>query len=147
MLTHSPKTTLHRKIIYDFVWIYLGQHCIRKLLCNVGSWLRDNSHKEYNLYNVVSTMLGQYCITIVSSRCCLNTFETTLHKKNTYAMLSQSEHIYFHRKVSNMSGSLVFNLVQYHQTIFTLFVQCWLGSSFTACGIAMNKSRFWLEYI
>ena len=114
MLTHSPKTTLHRKIIYDFVWIYLGQHCIRKLLRNVGSWLRGNSHKEYNLYNIASTMLGQYCITIVSSRCCLNTFETTLHMKNTYAMLCQSEHIYFHRKVSNMSGSLVFNLVQYH---------------------------------
>ena len=32
MLTYCPQTTLLRKIIFNFVWIYLGQHCIRKLL-------------------------------------------------------------------------------------------------------------------
>ena len=26
MLAHSPQTNLHMKIIYKFVWIYLGQH-------------------------------------------------------------------------------------------------------------------------
>ena len=32
ILAQCPQTTLHRKIIYNFVWIYLGQHCIWKLL-------------------------------------------------------------------------------------------------------------------
>ena len=32
MLTRYPLMTLHRKIIYNFVWIYPGQHYIRKLL-------------------------------------------------------------------------------------------------------------------
>ena len=31
MLAHGPQTTLHRKIIYNFVWIYLSHHCIRKM--------------------------------------------------------------------------------------------------------------------
>ena len=32
LLTHSPQTILHRKIIYNFAWIYLSQRCRRKLL-------------------------------------------------------------------------------------------------------------------
>ena len=32
-----------------------------------------------------------------------------------------------------MSGSMVFNWIQYHGTILALFVQCWHGTSFTAC--------------
>ena len=35
--------------------------------------------------------------------------------------------------------------VLYHWTILALFVQCWLGSSFTACGTTMNRGRLWLE--
>ena len=31
MLAHSPQTALHQKLICNFVWIYLDQHCIRKL--------------------------------------------------------------------------------------------------------------------
>ena len=40
IMTHSPETTLHRKIIYNFFWtagsISLGQH----YQWNVGPWLR-----------------------------------------------------------------------------------------------------------
>ena len=72
MFTHSPQTTLHRKIIQNFVWIYLGQYCIRKLPVECCSWLGDNSYEENNLCHVVSTVLGQHCIGILSSQCCLN---------------------------------------------------------------------------
>ena len=46
----------------------------------------------------------------------------------------------------NMSGSLFFNRVQHHRTISALFVQCWLGSSFRACGTTANRGRHWLEH-
>ena len=132
MLVHSLQTTLHRKVILNFVGIYLGQHCIRKCPC-----LRDNSYEENNLYNVVSTMPGQHCIRILSSQCCPNrSAETTLHKKITCALLARAHRYTFTGKpaVSNMFGSLFFNWVHYHRTILALFVQCWLGNSFTACG-------------
>ena len=39
ILAHSSQTTLHRKIIYHFVWIYLGQHCIHKeITCTMLAW-------------------------------------------------------------------------------------------------------------
>ena len=61
--------TLHKEITY----------------VNVGQWLTDNFYEENNLYNVVSTMLGQHCIGILSSQCCPNTSERALHKKITSA--------------------------------------------------------------
>ena len=80
---------LHRKIIYNFVLIYLDQHCIRKLIVeNLPIRKRDNSNEENNLYNVVVTMLGQHCIGIFSSQCCSNSPETTMHKKITCTMLA-----------------------------------------------------------
>ena len=42
MLTYCPQTTLHRKKIYNFVWIYLGQHCIKKLLAQC--WPREHRY-------------------------------------------------------------------------------------------------------
>ena len=69
-------------------------------LCNVGPWLTDNFYKENNLYNVVSTMLGQHCIRILSNHCCPNTSERTLHKKISCAMLAQSAQTRFHRKIT-----------------------------------------------
>ena len=47
--------------------------------------------------------------------------------------------------VSNMSGSLFLNGVQYPRTILTVFVQCWLRSSSKACGTTMSRSLPWLE--
>ena len=60
-------------------------------------------------------MLEQHCIKILSSQCCSNTSEITLHKEITCAMLDQSVQIYFRRNpaVSNISGSLFFNWIQY----------------------------------
>ena len=37
MLANSPQTNFHKKIIHNFVWIYLGQHSTRKLL--VECWI------------------------------------------------------------------------------------------------------------
>ena len=54
--------------------------------------------ETYNLYNIVSTMLGQHCIGILSSQCCPNMSETRLHKKTTFAMWAQRVQIYFYRK-------------------------------------------------
>ena len=110
------------KKIYNVVWICLCPHCTRKLpvqcwfkvqeqlcnfawasitqgnhLCNVCPWLTDNFYGENNLCNVVSTMLGQYCIGILSSQCWANTSERTLHKKITCAMLAQSAQQWFWR--------------------------------------------------
>ena len=51
MLTHSPQATLHKKIIYNFVWIYLSQHCTRELLVHCWPiWLTYNVYEENNLY-------------------------------------------------------------------------------------------------
>ena len=33
MLVHSPQTTFHRKIIYNFVWIYLGKSSRSDVFC------------------------------------------------------------------------------------------------------------------
>ena len=63
-------------------------------------WLIDNFYEENNLYNVLSTMLGQYCIGILSSQCYPNTYERTLHKKITCAILAQSAQQWFWRKVT-----------------------------------------------
>ena len=69
-------------------------------LCNVGPWLTGYFYEENNLYNVVSTMLGQHCTGILSSHCCPNTSERTLYKKITCAMLAQSAQTRFRRKIT-----------------------------------------------
>ena len=33
MLIHSPQTTFHIKIIYNFVWIYLGRSSCQEVFC------------------------------------------------------------------------------------------------------------------
>ena len=67
-------------------------------LCNVGPWLTENIYEESKLYNVVSTMLGQHCIGILSSQCYPNTSDATLHQKITCAMSAQSVKVCFRRK-------------------------------------------------
>ena len=99
ILAHTPQTTLYKKkstLLSGSVWanIAQGNH-----LCNVGPWLTDNFYEENNLYNVVSTMLGQHCIGILSSQCCPSTSEGTLHKKIACAMLAQSTQTRFCRKI------------------------------------------------
>ena len=69
-------------------------------LCNVGSWQTDNFYEENNLYNIVSIMMGQHCIEILSSQYCPNTSEITLHKEITCAMLAQSVQTRFCRKIT-----------------------------------------------
>ena len=39
---------------------------------------------------VVSTMVGQNCIGILSSQCCPNTSDTALHKENICTMMAHS---------------------------------------------------------
>ena len=75
--------------------IVLGNH-----LCNVVPWLTENFYEENTLCNVASTMLGQHCLEILSSQCCPNTSETTLHKKTICAMLTQSTQTCFRRKIT-----------------------------------------------
>ena len=36
MFVHSPQTTFHRKIIYSFVWIYLGRSSRPEAFCEKG---------------------------------------------------------------------------------------------------------------
>ena len=36
MLDHSPQTTFHRKIIYNFFWIYLGRSSRPEVFCKKG---------------------------------------------------------------------------------------------------------------
>ena len=90
MFAYSPQTTLDRKMIYNFVWIYLGEYCIRKLPAEC--------YEKINVYKAVLTMMGQHCIRILSSQCSLNTPETALHKKIACAMLAQSSQVDFRIK-------------------------------------------------
>ena len=94
--------------------------------------------------------MEQHCVGILSSKCCPNTSETNWsRKKYLWAMLAQSAQIYFRRKTGCFKyvWQAIFNRVLYHWTILALFVQCWLGSSFTACGTTMNRSRLWLDQL
>ena len=82
------------------------------MLWNVGpcAWLRYNFYEEDNLYNIVSTILEQCCMEILSSQCCPNMSETTLHTKITCDQCWLKAHRYtFAEKlaVSNISGSLL----------------------------------------
>ena len=54
------------------VWANTAQ---RNYLHSVGPWLTDNFYEENNLYNFVSTMLGQHCIGISYAPCCPHTSE------------------------------------------------------------------------
>ena len=89
--------------------------------CNVGQWQTDNFYEQNDLSNVVSTMLGQNCLGILSSQYCPNTSETTLHKKTTCAMLVQSPGTTLHRKII-CNGVLIY--VGQH-CARSLPAQCW----------------------
>ena len=89
------------------------QHCTRKShVPNVGPWPTDNVYVENNVYNAVSTMLGQHCIRILSSQCCSKTPEATLLKKITYAMLTQSAQTCFFQK-NNLCNVVLIYLSQH----------------------------------
>ena len=98
---------------------------------------------------VTCTMQKMFTHSPQSSQCFPNTVETTLHKKITGAILVQSAQIYFLGKIGYFKyvSWPVFNWVRHHQTILPLFVQFWLGSSFTARGTTMNRARHWLEHL
>ena len=98
-------------------------------------------------------MLSRPCWSNISWEYCLdNISQIRLRQHCTIKLLVQSwpsAHRYnFAGKpaVLNICGSLFFNRVQYHRTILALFVQCWLRSSFRACGTTMNRGRHWLEH-
>ena len=84
-------------MVYRLFWVNIAQG---NHLCNIGPWQTHNFYVINNLYNVVSTMLGPHCIRILSSQCCPNTLETTLLKKITCAMLTQSVQTCFRRKIT-----------------------------------------------
>ena len=63
VLANCPQTNFHRKIIYNFVWVYLGQSCTRKLPVHVGPLPTDNFYEENSLYNVGLTHLVQSQVT------------------------------------------------------------------------------------
>ena len=79
------------------VWANIAQ---RNYLHSVGSWLTDNFYEENNVYNFVSTMLGQHGRGISYAPCCPNTFETTLHRKTTCLILALSAETCYCRKTS-----------------------------------------------
>ena len=63
MLAYCPLTTLHRKIIYNFVWIYLGQHCISKLLAQCWPRAHRYSFTGKPAFSNVACCLTGYIIT------------------------------------------------------------------------------------
>ena len=118
MSNHSPQTTLHRKIIYSFLSGFICANIAQgNYLSNVGPWLTDNVYYENNLCNVVSTILGQHCIRILSSQCCANTCETIVHKKTTCPMLAQSAKTCFCRKTGYSFKCLVACFLNWYNII------------------------------
>ena len=79
------------------MWANIAQ---RNYLLSVGIWLTDNFYEENNLYNVVSTMLGQHCIGISYAPCCPNTSEATLHRKTTCVILALNAETYYCMKIT-----------------------------------------------
>ena len=154
-----PEPTLHKKITYamlapqstnnfaqkDNLQFYLDlsgptQHSIRRnYLWNVCPRLRDNSYGGNNLYNVVSTMMGQHWIGILSSQSCPNTSETLLHEKIACAMLALCKKLVF----SSMPGGLFLtgSIITKQSWLFWFSVD---SGSFRVCGTTMNRGQHWL---
>ena len=91
VLIHHCRRFFSCTLLSKYVWYNITQE---NYLCNVEPW----QIKENNLYNAVSTILGQHCIRILSCQFCSNTSETTLHKKTTCIVLAQSGKTCFHMK-------------------------------------------------
>ena len=138
MFAHNPQTTLHRKIVVNFVWIYLGV-----TLCDVGPWLRNYSYKRKTIYRILyrscwDNIAYKYCLVNVAQ---LRLWQHCTKKLLVHCWARANRHTFAGKPaVLNMSGSLFFNRVQF-------FVQCWLGSSFTACGTTLNRGWLWLEHL
>ena len=101
------------------IWDNIAQE---NYLCNVGPWLTDNVYEENNLYNVVSTMLIQHYIKILSNQCFPNTPVTRVPRVHKYVFAGKPV-------VVSMSANLFFIRVQHFQTILATFFECWFGSS------------------
>ena len=114
MLIHSPRTTLHIKIICNVVLICVGQYCARNLPVQCWPIVNEQLFLKHKLYNIVSTKLGQHCTGISYTQCCPNISETTLHMKITCAILALSAHQCFFRKIAyaNLSWSAWANIAQ-----------------------------------
>ena len=118
-------------MLSEYIWDNIAQV---SYWCNVGPGHIVIFSQKNNLYNVVSTMLEQHCIGILSSQCCPNTSETTLHKKITCEQCWLKAHRYtFAEKpaVSYMSGSLF--LTGYYIT-----EQSWLFSFNVGSGVHLR---------
>ena len=137
-----------------------GQHCIGYLCLQCCP--RSIKKTLIRIFRVLCWLesLGQNCIRFLPVLYCPKGIKTTLIRiffflcNIVWSLLdniAQGLHLFntFAVKpaVWDMSGSLFFNKVKHHRTILALFVQCWLGSSFTACGTTMNRDRVWLEQI
>ena len=83
MLAHSLQTNFHGKIMYNFAWIYLGQHCARKLPAQC--WPMANRHLLWgnNLKNISLTRFVQSQETKkkLKARCFLS---SSRGKRNTW---------------------------------------------------------------
>ena len=86
MLAHSPQTTLHRKIIFNVLWICLGQHCTRKL--PVQYWTMVNRQRLWGKWPI---------------QCCVDQAGTTLHKNIVYSILPKYvwDKIRKHKKITS----------------------------------------------
>ena len=94
-------------------------------------------------------MLAQCSIRILSSQCCQNISETTLHKKTTCIMLVQSAQTCFCKKTScSFKWLVVCFLSRYIITKqFWLFLfNVGLGVHLRLAG-QMNRGQHWLEHV
>ena len=133
MLTHSPWTTLHRKIICNVVLIYVGQHCARKLHVQCWPMVNRQLFQIKITYRMLCLSKWEYCLANIVEYVWDNIAqENYLRKRKLLVQCWLRTYRYtFSGKpaVSNMSGGLFINQVQYHRTIVALFIQCWLRSS------------------
>ena len=90
------------------------------------------------LYTILYSKIG-----ILFSLCCPNTSETiqescmcNVGPGRTYILSSEK------RLFQMCLVTCFFKRLQYHRTILALFVQCWLGSSFKACGTTRKKIQW-----
>ena len=95
----------------NIVWSLLNNIAQSFYLFNVDLWLIDNFYEKNNLCNVVLTMLGQYCVGILSSQCCLNTSKT-LHQKIIGAMFTKGLTNTFLQE-NNLYNVVLISLSQY----------------------------------
>ena len=125
-----------KKTLCSVALMLLRQHCTVKIQCDIVIDASDISAKRKILFNVVLMPLGKHCMGKSSVKCCLrdsrqyctgkilvqyclNSPQTTLHRKHPYSMLSLRLQTTINRAKSSSRSSKLHLVTSYRFLFWT----------------------------